>query len=189
MLTDEQKQMVYAIAQGSNNASWEETDEGINIKGNIRLSLLPNFKSLEEIPFKFNIIYGSFAMVNSNIRSLRNAPNQIHGTFFCQRNDKLESLEGCPEYVEKWNLQNCPNIQTFEPLKNCNIKRAIMISPTPFRKKSTKFSEIYLGSTPPDIFQYVPKNKIDVVETYGSVEEMEKYPNLYELSSLIKAKY
>ena len=77
--------------------NYEWTSEGLNIgikeKVNIRLILLPG---QTEIPYKFNIVNGSFDCSWNNMTSLRNAPNKVTGKFDCSWNN-ISSIEGIPD--------------------------------------------------------------------------------------------
>lgn len=88
------------------------TDNEIIINGNISLKN----KEIEELPYKFKEVIGDFilgcyhpvgSMSNyfcSNIKSLKNCPDIVHGNFSCRGCNKLESLLGGPSVVHGYYL-------------------------------------------------------------------------------------
>lgn len=85
----------------------------IDVDGNVDL----NFKSLSEIPFKFNIVNGVFNCSFNNLISLKNCPNVVNSSFYCM-NNQLISLEYCPKIIKGlfWcddSLKSCKEYQVY----------------------------------------------------------------------------
>jgi hypothetical protein len=55
-------------------------------------------KGLQEIPFQFGIINGTFSIHNNQLTSLRGSPRKVTEHFNCSYNN-LESLEYCPTEI------------------------------------------------------------------------------------------
>jgi hypothetical protein len=84
----------------------------VDVSGNVNLFN----KQLEEIPFKFGIVNGTFDCSYNELTSLEFSPNKVVGYFDCNHN-KLTSLEFCPQkvsghficsYNELTSLEFCP---------------------------------------------------------------------------------
>jgi hypothetical protein len=84
---------------GIDNATINE-DDSIDVNGNVHIS----YKELEEIPIKFNIIYGGFECDNNELTSLFNSPSKAR-YYFCN-NNYLTSLEYCSEVIYSLDCSN-----------------------------------------------------------------------------------
>lgn len=73
----------------------EFTEEGINVDGDIDLSGL----KLKKIPYKFNIVTGTFNVSFNDLRTLENSPRIVRNNFICSYNH-LKSFEGAPDVIE-----------------------------------------------------------------------------------------
>lgn len=69
-------------------------DGSINVLGDVDL----RNKKLEEIPFDFNLISGTFNCSGNLLTSLKGCPKYVGGSFLCGEN-KLTSLEFGPKFV------------------------------------------------------------------------------------------
>lgn len=70
------------------------SDGSIDIYGSISLSNC----LLNKMPFKFNIVTGSFTCNGNKLTDLDGCPNYVGGNFICSEN-KLTTLKGCPQEV------------------------------------------------------------------------------------------
>lgn len=69
-------------------------DGSIDVDGHVDLKN----KEIEELPLKFNKIYGSFTCSGNGLTTLKGSPIFVEKTFACYDN-KLTSLEHCPQYI------------------------------------------------------------------------------------------
>ncbi len=69
-------------------------DGSIDVSGDVNLS----YKGLSELPLKFRNITGDFFCDNNKLTSLEGCPQTVGGSFWCDEN-QLTSLEGCPQTV------------------------------------------------------------------------------------------
>jgi len=69
-------------------------DESIDVEGDVDLSS----RGLKRIPLKFRNVRGDFSCDNNKLTSLEGCPQSVGGSFYCYDN-QLTSLEGCPQSV------------------------------------------------------------------------------------------
>jgi hypothetical protein len=69
-------------------------DLSIDVDGNVNLTS----NGLEYLPLKFNYVGGGFSCSNNRLKTLEGCPQTVGGNFYCN-NNKLVSLEGCPQTV------------------------------------------------------------------------------------------
>lgn len=81
----------------------------LNIEGNIDGS-----SSLKELPYKFEMISGSFNCSLNKLESLKNFPDTIGGSLNCSYNE-LKSLDSCSEIFGSFNCSN----NKLETLRGC----------------------------------------------------------------------
>ena len=84
----------------------------IDVDGIVDLSK----KDFKELPYKFGIVKGYFDLSrNKNLRTLKNCPNYVNGSFACDLCPQLDSLEGCPKKVRGsfW-CEDCPQLDSLE---------------------------------------------------------------------------
>lgn len=72
-------------------------DLSVSIHHSIKISVPANFNT---IPVKFKEIHGSFDISHSNLTSLKNAPEMVHGNFDFVSKARKTTLLGGPQYVE-----------------------------------------------------------------------------------------
>jgi hypothetical protein len=79
-------------------------------------------KDLEYLPLKFNYVSGDFNCSFNKLKTLEGCPQTLEKSFFCN-NNKLESLEGCPQIVNDdfdcsdnylITLKGCPQIVGYD---------------------------------------------------------------------------
>ena len=92
-------------------------DGSISVNGNVSLSHL----YLEKMPLKFKDVSGYFICYNNKLTSLEGCPETV-GCYFNCYNNKLTSLEGCPKSVgdgfychnnRLTSLEGCPDARTI----------------------------------------------------------------------------
>jgi hypothetical protein len=90
-------------------------DNTIDVNGDVYLP--KKLGKMTKLPVKFGKVYGEFWCSNNKLTTLEGCPNYVGGYFYCSHN-KLTSLEGCPNYVggyfncignEITTLEGCPN--------------------------------------------------------------------------------
>ena len=98
----------------------------IDVDGSVRL----REKDFKEIPYKFGKVTGYFDIGNNKkLTSLKNCPNKAGEYFACDFCSQLDSLEGCPIYVE-WNFYcyDCKKEFTEEEVMSlCKVKGDIFV--------------------------------------------------------------
>ena len=67
-------------------------DGSIDVDDNVSLI----YRDLTKIPIKFNRVRGYFSCSNNKLNTLEGSPNYVGDSFYCSGN-KLTSLEGCPK--------------------------------------------------------------------------------------------
>lgn len=67
----------------------------VSVKGDVDL----RNKLLDELPVKFDIVYGDFIIDNNNLTSLKGSPNRVTKSFSCSYN-KLTSLKYLPHKMD-----------------------------------------------------------------------------------------
>jgi hypothetical protein len=84
-------------------------DGSVSVDGGVDLER----KNLTKLPVKFKEVSGNFWCYENKLTSLEGCPERVGGSFGCW-NNKLTNLEGCPKYVNGgfWCTNN--NIYTFE---------------------------------------------------------------------------
>jgi len=94
------------------------TIHGINVDGDVNLSGI----KMSKIPFKFNIVTGSFDCSNCDLESFENCPVKV-GDFDGSGN-LVKSLKNIPHTVEHFIiLSNLPNVKDWELLDNINVMK------------------------------------------------------------------
>lgn len=73
--------------------------EWIGKKLNVYQSVDLSDRNLTELPFDFNLIYGSFDCSLNLLKSLKGSPEEVFGSFDCS-NNRLESLKNCPKKIK-----------------------------------------------------------------------------------------
>lgn len=68
----------------------------VDVIGNVNIAN----KNLNELPFQFGIVQGSFYCNNNNLTSLKGCPYEVTGDFNCMGNI-LHSLKDCPINIHK----------------------------------------------------------------------------------------
>lgn len=99
-----------------------DVDGDVNLKG---ASFYKKFKTIEkgenwtlnEIPIKFRYVSGDFDCRCNNLVDLKGCPIKIGGNLYLYEN-KLKSLEGCPEEVNRLLIGN----NELESLKGCPMR-------------------------------------------------------------------
>ena len=66
----------------------------IDVDGDVRLS----FRNLSKLPLKFGKVTGRFFCNDNKLTSLEGCPEEVGGDFYCHSNN-LCSLEGCPTEI------------------------------------------------------------------------------------------
>ena len=92
----------FLVNSGSKHFEIKVIDDKIIINGDIFIS------HDKEIPYKIFEVFGNVIINNiknapkfGNLKSFKNFPTKIHGNFICKMNPELESLEDCPEVIDK----------------------------------------------------------------------------------------
>jgi len=87
-------------------------DDTIDVNGDVDLWN----KLGDKLPVKFGKVSGEFFCCENKLTTLEGCPNYISGSFYCFGN-KLTTLEGCPKYVGSYfnchsnkltTLEGCP---------------------------------------------------------------------------------
>ena len=79
----------------------------INDKGEIDVDACVEFEfkknnDFKELPYKFGVVEGFFSLDGcKNLISLKNCPDKIKSSFYCNDCSQLVSLEGCPKEVDE----------------------------------------------------------------------------------------
>jgi hypothetical protein len=87
-------------------------DLSIYVNGNVNLS----YFKISNIPLKFGIVIGNFDCSDNKLTSLEGCPESVGGNFDCSYN-KLKSLEGCPKWVG--GDFRCSNNKMLKTLEFC----------------------------------------------------------------------
>jgi hypothetical protein len=69
-------------------------DLSINVNGDVYLY---NMK-IENLPYKFNTIFGDFRILNCELKTLKNCPNSVYESFACSYNP-ISSLDYLPKKI------------------------------------------------------------------------------------------
>ena len=98
----------------------------IDVDGRVDIGFLfLNNKAIEELPYKFGRVNGSFDLSgNTNLTSLKNCPDVVGGYFSCSFCPQLDSLKGCPKEVyEYFSCGNCKQKFTEEEVRSlCSLR-------------------------------------------------------------------
>jgi len=92
----------------------------------------------KDLPIKIKIIHGSFNCSEQKLKSLEGCPEKVDGDFYCSHNDNLTSLKGAPKEVgDDFNCKWC-NLKSlkYAPKKvggnfNCNENNLIDLEGSP----------------------------------------------------------
>jgi len=88
------KQEIIDWLSEMNIKNYSLRDDLVDVDGSVFLFN----KNLKVIPVQFGIVKGDFSCFQNKLKSLEGCPETVGGDFFCSKN-KLKSLEGCPETV------------------------------------------------------------------------------------------
>ena len=97
------------------------TQGEIDVDGDVNLS----YSKFKELPYKFGTVTDYFSMGdNKNLTSLKNCPDVVCGSFYCNRCTSLDSLEGCPKEVgDCFYCNDCKRKFEIEELMQlCNVR-------------------------------------------------------------------
>jgi len=72
------------------------SDDTVDVNGNV--FLYRELGNMEKLPVKFGKVSGFFTCSENKLTTLEGCPNYVGGDFNCLDN-KLISLEGCPSYI------------------------------------------------------------------------------------------
>ena len=109
---------------GIQNYTINSKDE-IDVNGGVDL-LRKNFK---ELPYKFGIVNGYFSLSEcKNLTSLKNCPDYVPKSFYCDQCPQLNSLIGCPVEVGRdFYCFDCKRLFTEKDVKSlCKVKKDII---------------------------------------------------------------
>ena len=104
----------------------------INDKDEIDVDACVNLdnRDFKELPYKFGKVTGYFSLDNcKNLISLKNCPDYIEMSFYCNKCTNLVSLEGCPGKVGgTFSIQGSKRKFSKKYIeKICNVSRLIII--------------------------------------------------------------
>ena len=101
----------------------------IDVDGNVSLSGIRDF-DFEELPYKFGKVTGYFSLDDcKNLISLKNCPDYVKMSFYCNKCTNLVSLEGCPKEVGgTFSIRGSKkNFSKKYIGKICNVSRLIVV--------------------------------------------------------------
>ncbi len=104
------------ICKKLNIRNYTINDDGsIDVNGNISLRQ----RGLTELPLKFNKVSGYFDCSDNKLTSLEGCPEYVGDYFKCERNLGLKSLKGCPKYIGgSFNCGKCKLVNLeYSPIK------------------------------------------------------------------------
>ena len=86
-------------------------------------------KDFKELPYKFGTVNGYFSLDGcNNLISLKNCPDKIENSFYCNDCSQLVSLEGCPKEVgENFIIRRSKKITQTEIRQKCKEGEKIEI--------------------------------------------------------------
>ena len=104
----------------------------INSKGEIDVDDCVNldYRGFKELPYKFGVVHGYFSLDDcKNLISLKNCPDYVQMSFYCNNCTNLVSLNGCPERVGgTFSIRGSKKKFSKKYIgKICNVSRLIVI--------------------------------------------------------------
>jgi hypothetical protein len=75
---------------------------------------------MTKLPVKFGKVSGYFSCFENKLTSLEGCPNYIDGSFYCRRNN-LTTLEHCPKYVGGNFYCDNNKLTTLKGIEKCEI--------------------------------------------------------------------
>ena len=120
--------------------NWTLNPDGtVDVEGDVNIC----DKNLYKIPLKFGIVKGNFSCRNNKLTSLEGCPNRIIGNFNCGVNKQLKNLEGCPSYIDgDFFCVDNDNIYNFDGFPR--HAKAVILTDTPIQWIFDIFKNVYL---------------------------------------------
>jgi hypothetical protein len=117
--------------------NWTQNSDGlINVDGDVYL----RDKGLTKLPLNFGRVTGHFNCYQNNLTTLKGAPKEVGGDFWCCRNNQLTTLEGGPSRVGGDFWCNNNQLTTLEggPKEvggnfNCSVNELTTLKGAPIR--------------------------------------------------------
>jgi hypothetical protein len=137
----------------------------VDVMGNVNI----NNKNLNELPFQFGIVTGSFYCNNNNLTSLRGSPYEVTGDFNCMGNI-LHSLKDCPINIHK-NFYCAYNpIKTLKGFKS-NIGKSFFHSYDIDKKRLIKELTPYYKEESSEMRVAITGQEINVILLYEKLQK------------------
>lgn len=97
-------------------ATWKLNGNFVDISGNFFIDAY--FMSPHEyIPVQLGTVHGNFKFCDTFLKTLKNCPHTVNGSFWCNNNRFLKSLNHCPIHV-KYDFE-CSDNSSLDSLKGC----------------------------------------------------------------------
>jgi hypothetical protein len=94
------------------------SDDTIDVNSVVELD--NKLGNMEKLPVKFGKVSGYFACYENKLTTLEGCPNYVGKGFWCDRNN-LTTLEGCPKYVGGVFRCNGNKLTTLKGIEKCEI--------------------------------------------------------------------
>jgi hypothetical protein len=94
------------------------SDNTIDVDGNVYLE--EKLGNIEKLPVKFGKVSGFFDCRDNKLTTLEGCPNYVDDYFYCGFNN-LTSLEGCPKYVDHNFFCEMNILSTLKGIEKCEI--------------------------------------------------------------------
>ena len=119
------------------DGEWELNTKGeVVVMGNVDLR---KSTSVLDIPYKFDIVLGDFDCSNCSLSTLKNAPNEISGSFLAKGNT-LKTLEGLPTTIKGYST----NSKTYTHSNVCDVMKNPLVTLEHF---NNEFNCLYFDYT------------------------------------------